>query len=169
MALLFLQRTCGNMFKLRDPSKDKLKSQSILKEQIKSNLICCIDGCSESISMFEGPGSDLLCREHQLKLVEYGGAGKIDRLHTLHRKWVCDDCGVDVSEQVRLKYPTLEETSPILFNRLCRNRVIGDHQIRQADGGDDSEGNIRSLCLNCNSDKTILNEDWRKGNNHGSN
>lgn len=41
--------------------------------------------------------------------------------------------------------------------------MIADHQKRQADGGDDSAENIRSLCLNCNSDKTILNEDWRKG------
>ncbi len=164
MVSLFLTKTCGNMSKLRDPGKDKLKSQAILKEQVRLNRICCMDGCNSLLSMFEGPGGDLLCRDHQLKLVEYGGAGKIDRLHTLHRKWICDDCGVDVSEQVRQKYPTLEETSPVLFNRLCRNRIIGDHQIRQADGGDDSEENIRSLCLNCNSDKTILNEDWRKGN-----
>ena len=57
----------------------------------------------------------------------------------------------------------METANPILFNRLCRNRIIGDHQVRQADGGDDSEGNIRSMCLNCNSDKTIISEDWRKG------
>ena len=151
------------MTKLRDPNKDKLKSQGILKQQIRSNQTCCMDGCNNPLTMFEGPGSDLLCREDQLKLVEYGGAGKIDRLHTLHRKWICDDCGVDVSEQVRLKYPNMEQDNPVLFNRLCRNRIIGDHQIRRADGGDDSEGNIKSFCLNCNSDKTIINEDWRKG------
>ena len=148
----------------RDPSKDKLKSHGVLKEQTRLKAVCCMDGCSNALSIFEGPGSDVLCRDHQLKLVEYGGVGKIDRLHTLHRKWVCDDCGVDVSAEVRKKYPTLETDNPKLFNRLCRNRIIADHQVRQADGGDDSEGNIRSLCLNCNSDKTILNEDWRKGN-----
>jgi HNH endonuclease len=147
----------------RDPSKDKLKSPSVLKEQVRMKLICYMDGCKNPISIFDGPGSDILCREHQLKLVEYGGPGKIDRLHTLHRKWVCDDCGVDVSEEVRKKYPTLETDNPKLFNRLCRNRMIADHQVRQADGGDDSNENIRSLCLNCNSDKTIINEDWRKG------
>lgn len=151
------------MTKLRDPDKDKRKSFGVLKEQARLQLKCCMDGCNNELSMFEGPGSDVLCREHQLKLVEYGGAGKIDRLHTLHRKWVCDDCGVDVSEQVRAKYPALEKENPVLFNRLCRNRIIGDHQIRRADGGNDSEENIRSLCLNCNSDKTILSEDWRKG------
>lgn len=152
------------MSKLRDPNKDKLKSQSVLKEQVRLKMMCSMDGCKNPLSIFEGPGSDILCREHSLKLVEYGGAGKIDRLHTLHRKWVCDDCGVDVSEQVRKKYPALEQDDPVMFNRLCRNRMIGDHQIRRADGGDNSEQNIRSLCLNCNSDKTILSEDWRKGN-----
>lgn len=151
------------MSKLRDPNKDKSKNLSVLKEQWRLNKMCCMDGCKSALTQYEGPGSDLLCREHQLKLVEYGGAGKIDRLHTLHRKWICDDCGVDVSEQVRVKYPTMETDNPKLFNRLCRNRMIGDHQVRRADGGDDSEGNIRSLCLNCNSDKTILSEDWRKG------
>lgn len=151
------------MYTLRDPNKDKLKGQSVLKEQIKKNLTCRMDNCKNSLTMFDGPGSDILCRDHQLKLVEYGGPGRLDRLHTLHRKWVCDDCGVDVSEQVRMKYPGMEEKDPVLFNRLCRNRIIGDHQVRQADGGNDSEDNIRSLCLNCNSDKTIINEDWRRG------
>ena len=149
---------------LRDPSKDQLKSHGVLKEQTRLKTLCCMDGCNNPLSIFEGPGSDILCRDHQLKLVEYGGVGKIDRLHTLHRKWVCDDCGVDVSAEVSNKYPTMETDNPKLFNRLCRNRIIADHQVRRADGGDDSEENIRSLCLNCNSDKTIINEDWRKGN-----
>ncbi len=151
------------MYTFRDPNKDSLKSQSVLKEQIKKSHTCRMDNCTNLLTMFDGPGSDLLCRDHQLKLVEYGGLGRLDRLHTLHRKWVCDDCGIDVSDQVRKKYPTIETDDPVMFNRLCRNRIIGDHQIRQADGGDDSEENIRSLCLFCNSDKTILNEDWRKG------
>jgi 5-methylcytosine-specific restriction endonuclease McrA len=151
------------MSKLRDPNKDKWKSWSVRIEQARLKKVCCADGCNNPLTQREGPGSDLLCREDQLKLVEYGGAGRLDRLHTLHRKWICDDCGIDVSEQVRQKHPTLEDDNPMLFNRLCRNRIIGDHQVRRADGGTDAEENIRSLCLNCNSDKTILNEDWRKG------
>lgn len=151
------------MTTFRNPNKDRLKSSSVLKEQIRSNQTCCMDGCNNPLTIFEGPGSDVLCRDDQLKLIEYGGPGKLNRLHTLHRKWICADCGVDVSEQVRLKYPGVEQENPKLFNRLCRNRIIGDHQIRQADGGDDSEENIKSYCLNCNADKTIINEDWRKG------
>ena len=157
------------MYTLRNPDKDRLKSQSILKEQIRQNALCRMDNCSNPLTMFEGPGSDLLCRDHQLKLVEYGGPGRLDRLHTLHRKWVCADCGVDVAAELRRKYPDMESDNPVLFNRLCRNRIIGDHQIRQADGGDHSETNIRSLCLNCNSDKTIINEDWRRGSENSQN
>jgi hypothetical protein len=152
------------MSKLRDPNKDKLKSQSVLTEQVRANRLCTVDGCKNPLTMFDGPGSDVLCRDHQLKLVEYGGAGKIDRPHTLHRQWVCAGCGKDVLAEVDKKYPGLKESNPALFNRLCRNRIIGDHIVRRADGGDDSEENLQSLCLDCNSDKTILNEDWRKGN-----
>ena len=39
--------------------------------------------------------------------------------------------------------------------------IIGDHIVRKVDGGPDTEENIQSLCLDCNSDKTILAEDWR--------
>lgn len=148
------------MFRLaRD---DKRKSAAVIKRQVLNKLICCIDGCDRPLTQFEGPGSDSLCRYHQLKQREYGGTGRIDRPHTFHRKWVCDHCGKDVSEEVRKKYPDMEGSDPITFNRLCRNRIIGDHIVRQADGGDDSEENLQSLCLDCNSDKTILNEDYRK-------
>lgn len=146
----------------RQPQDDKLKSLSVIKRQHESGATCSIPGCCNPISNMTGPGSDLLCREHQLQQREYGGPGRIDRPHTFHRKWVCAHCGKDVSLAVREKYPDLEEENPKLFNRLCRNRIIADHIVRKADGGDDSADNIQSLCLDCNSDKTILNEDWRK-------
>lgn len=147
---------------LRLPRDDKKKSAAVIKHQVNHRLICCLDGCDRPLSVYEGPGSDSLCRQHQIKQREYNGVGRLDRPHTFHRKWVCDHCGKNVLEEVRTKYPELEESDPIKFNRLCRNRIIGDHIVRQADGGDDSESNLQSLCLDCNSDKTILNEDFRK-------
>ena len=146
----------------RLPRDDKKKSAAVIKYQVNQGLICCLDGCDRPLSVYEGPGSNSLCRRDQLKQIEYNGVGRLDRPHTFHRKWVCDHCGKDVMQEVRNKYPELEEKDPIKFNRLCRNRIIGDHKIRQADGGDDSEDNLQSLCLDCNSDKTILNEDFRK-------
>jgi hypothetical protein len=150
------------MTTFRDPDKDKLKSQSVLKEQIKHNRTCSMDGCKNPLSVFEGPGSDLLCRECCLKLIEYGGVGRIDRLHTLHRSHICSKCGKDVKAEITRLYPGLEENNPELFNRLWRNRIIGDHIIRKADGGNDSAENIQSLCLDCNADKTIINEDYKR-------
>lgn len=148
------------MFRL--PHDDKRKSQSVIKKQLAQHLICCLDGCDNPLTHYEGPGSDSLCRKHQLKQREYGELGRLDRPHTFHRKWTCDHCGKNVADEVREKYPGMEETDPIKFNRICRNRIIGDHIIRQADGGDNSEQNLQSLCLDCNADKTILNEDYRK-------
>lgn len=145
----------------RKPEDDKLKSLTIIRRQHESGVTCSIPGCGNLISNMTGPGSDRLCREHQIQQREYGGPGRIDRPHTFHRKWVCDHCGKDVSAELRTKYPGLEEGNPKLFNRLCRNRIIADHIVRKADGGDDSKKNVQSLCLDCNSDKTILNEDWR--------
>jgi 5-methylcytosine-specific restriction endonuclease McrA len=148
------------MFRL--VSDDERKSPAIIKRQLKYKLVCCIDGCGKPISQMTGPGSDRLCRDHQVKQRDYGGVGRMDRPHTFHRKWVCDHCGKDVSEEVRKKFPEMEDQDPVTFNRLCRNRIIGDHIIRQADGGDNSKENLQSLCLDCNSDKTILNEDYKR-------
>jgi 5-methylcytosine-specific restriction endonuclease McrA len=148
------------MFRLA--SDDERKSPATIKRQLKYKLVCCIDGCGNPISQMTGPGSDRLCRDHQVNQIEYGRVGRMDRPHTFHRKWVCDHCGKDVSEEVRKKFPDLEASDPVTFNRLCRNRIIGDHIIRQADGGDNSKENLQSLCLDCNSDKTILNEDYKR-------
>ena len=138
------------------------KSQSQLKKELGKP--CSIPGCTNPLTHMEGPGSGVLCRDHQLKQREYGGMGRVDRPHTFHRKFVCDECSKDVSIEVDKKHPGLRESDPMLFNRLCRNRVIGDHIVRRSDGGQDTEDNIQTLCLDCNSDKTILNEDYRAGN-----
>lgn len=137
------------------------KSPRKLREQLEKGLTCTVEGCNDPLTQKTGPGSDKLCRKHQKNLREFGGPGRLDRPHTHHRKWICVDCGKDVQAEVRKKFPGVEE-DPALFSRLCRNRIVGDHIIRKADGGDDSEENIQSLCLDCNSDKTIMSEDWRK-------
>jgi 5-methylcytosine-specific restriction endonuclease McrA len=145
---------------MRDMIWDQPKSIGQMKKEL--GKCCSIPGCGKPLTHMQGPGSGVLCRDHQLKQREYGGMGRIDRPHTFHRKCICDHCGKDVAEEVRKKYPNIEEADPIVFNRLCRNRIIGDHIVRRADGGDDSEENLQSLCLDCDSDKTILNEDFRK-------
>ena len=137
------------------------KSPRKLKQQIEAGVSCTVEGCNMPLTQKTGPGQDMLCRKHQKNLREFGGTGRLDRPHTHHRKWTCDECGKNVQEEVRKKHPRIEEEDPALFSRMCRNRIIGDHIVRKVDGGPDTEENIQSLCLDCNSDKAILAEDWR--------
>jgi hypothetical protein len=123
--------------------------------------VCKIDGCGKPLTQFIGPGSERLCRDHQLNLREYDGAGRLDRPHTLNKKKFCEDCGYNPWEDTKWANYRYKEEDPELFNRLCRSRLIGDHHgDRRADGGDDSAENIKTLCLFCNADETILNEDY---------
>lgn len=148
---------------LRSPDQDKRKSAAQLKEQITRKIICSIDGCGEPLSMFTGPGGNQLCRKHQLQQREYGGPGRLDRPWTFHREGgICSHCGKNVIEEVNSKYPGLVDRDPVLFNKLWRNRIIADHIIRKADGGDHSKKNIQPLCLDCEADKTILGEDYMR-------
>ena len=68
---------------IRNPSKDKLKSNSVLKEQLTKP--CMLEDCDNTISIYDGPGSNVLCRDHQLECVEYGGMGKPERPWTFYR------------------------------------------------------------------------------------
>lgn len=144
---------------MRNLREDLPKSLSqIKKEQGKQ---CSIDGCSKPLTTMQGPGSGSLCREHQLKQIEYGGPGRSDRPHTFHRKQFCEVCGYNPYQDP--KYQSYKESDPDLFNRLCRAQLIGDHSvIRKVDGGTDTEDNIKTLCLSCDRDKTIVNEDYRR-------
>ncbi len=147
---------------MRYPEHDKMKSADVLMREM--GMVCTIPGCGKPLTHMQGPNSKIHCREHQLNDRAYGGMGRSDRPHTHHRKFVCDHCGTDAQEAVDSKYPGMKSKDPDLFYRLCRSRMIGDHIIRQADGGDDSADNIQSLCLCCNSDKSILSEDYRPAN-----
>ena len=83
---------------LRDPNKDKPKSTAQYLKETRVNSTCMLEDCNNPISTFEGPGSQVLCRAHQIECVEYGGMGKPDRPHTFYRNWVCDNCGYDPRE-----------------------------------------------------------------------
>lgn len=143
------------MIKSLDTDKPKTLTQ-LLKDQGK---LCTI--CNQPITHMQGYGQSLLCREHQLKSNKYNnGLGRLDRLYTFHRKHYCENCGYNPYEDSKYdKY----KTDLKLFNRLCRNQLVGDHQQRRSDGGSDCAENIKTYCLRCNADKTILSEDYKKG------
>jgi hypothetical protein len=153
------------MASLRDPNKDKLKSQSILKEQCRLQCKCKLEDCDNDITIFDGPGSDGYCREHQLQLVEYGGMGKAERPHTFYRDWVCVKCGYDCRKDPDI----LEIEDPWDQLVVMRTVMHGDHLHRKSDGGKDIAENIESLCCRCHMIKTAKEKDFRKGTKNGSN
>ena len=53
---------------IRDFNKDKPKSDKIIREQFDKK--CMLEDCDNTVSIYEGPGSNVLCREHQLECVE---------------------------------------------------------------------------------------------------
>lgn len=144
---------------MRNLNADKIKSPSQLTKEM--GRICTIDGCGQPITHMQGPGSAVLCREHQLKLREYGGMGRIDRPHTFHRDWVCEECGYNSLEDHRLS--SVEDE--MVKRRIARTLMHGDHNgKRKSDGGDDSAENVKCLCFVCHAVKTILEEDYMPGN-----
>lgn len=147
------------MSKLRDPAKDKLKSQGVLKEQYRLQCKCQLEDCNNDLTIFDGPGSDLYCREHQLQLTEYGGMGKADRPHTFYRGWICECCGYDPREDKQ--FDDIED--PFHKLRCMRGVMHGDHLERQADGGKDTADNIQTLCCRCHMIKTYKEKDYLKG------
>ena len=142
---------------MRNPSHDKMKTPAQLSKDLGNT--CTIPGCNKPLTHMDGPGSDSLCREHQLYQREYGGMGRLDRPHTFHRTWCCSECGYNALEDPRLADIEDEMTK----RRVARVLMHGDHHgERRADGGDDTAENIRSLCFVCHAKKTVLNEDYKK-------
>ena len=142
---------------MRDLKWDQPKALSQLKKE--QGKLCSVPGCDKHLTHMQGPGSGVLCRDHQIQQREYGGLGRYDRPHTFHRKWCCDECGTNVLEDPRLA----DIEDEMIKRRIARILMHGDHHNeRRADGGDDTAENIRSLCYVCHAKKTVLNEDYRK-------
>lgn len=147
---------------MREMLWDQPKSLAQQKKEL--GKVCSVHGCGKPLTHMKGPGSESLCREHQLGQIEYGGLGKIERPHSFHRGWVCDECGTNVLELPQLQDVTDEDKK----RQIARYLMHGDHQERQSDGGGHHAENIRSLCVVCHAKKTMLNEDYLKGNKPGN-
>jgi hypothetical protein len=147
------------MVKIRNRSQDKQKSNAVLKIQFASGYTCKLEDCDKPLSQYEGPGSNCLCRDHQLQTVEYGGMGKPERPSTFYRNWVCECCGYDPREDATI----LVIEDPFDQLRVMRGVMHGDHIERKSDGGADSAKNIQTLCCRCHMIKTYKEKDYLKG------
>ena len=142
---------------LRDPNKDKPKSTAQYLKETRVNSTCMLEDCNNPISTFEGPGSQVLCRAHQIECVEYGGMGKPDRPHTFYRNWVCDNCGYDPRED-DLRFGHVENEYDKF--RAMRGVMHGDHIHLKSQGGSNAKENIRSLCVLCHMAKSYIEKDY---------
>jgi len=141
---------------IRNPDKDKFKSSAVLTEQQIKASTCMLQDCDNKLSMYEGPGSQVLCRQHQLECVEYGGMGKPERPHTFYRGWECTTCGYDPREDT-LRF---NHEDPFIQNRAMRGVMHGDHIHLKSQGGADTQDNINTLCVLCHMAKTYLEGDF---------
>ena len=140
----------------------KRKNGTKLKEQIENNLCCKLEFCTNTLTLFEGPGAKHLCEEHQLQQREFGGMGRLDRPWTFSREWSCGWCGYSPKDDPFFDNPPVPFDSEVHKNQVMRSTLIGDHLTRKVDGGGHGKDNVQTLCQTCNSKKTSLFKDFVK-------
>lgn len=148
---------------MREFKYDQPKSLAQIRKEL--GLTCKHENCSKPLTNMLGPGSNSFCREHQLKLTEYGGYGRAGRLHTFHRSDVCECCGQDINEDPRWEKAqtffgiVLTEDQK---HEIKRRYNHGDHDFRKADGGNDTDENTNAFCSFCHWVKTVIKNDGRR-------
>jgi hypothetical protein len=144
------------MAKLLDKDNRKMKSPGVLREQYNRGAKCMLEDCDNDLSIFDGPGGNILCEEHQLECVEYGGMGKPERPHTFYRGWECNTCGYDPREDPEI----ISIEDPYHQVRVARGVMHGDHIKLKSHGGSDTEDNINTLCCRCHMIKSYKEKDY---------
>lgn len=137
---------------MRDLGIDIPKTGVALAKALSST--CQVDGCNTMLSPFTGPGSDTLCRDHQMHLHEYGGFSKAAKPYTIGKTSVCEECGFDA-----LEHPAIVAIEdPIMKNRAVRMIITTDH----IDGNhsNNSLTNLIHICNICHNVKTIVSGDY---------
>ena len=142
---------------LRDSNKDQAKSTAQYLKETRVISTCMLEDCNNPLSTFEGPGSKILCREHQVECSEYGGMGKPERPHTFYRGWVCTTCNYDPRED-ELRF--VHVTDPFIRNRAMRGVMHGDHIQLKSKGGSNTADNIATSCCLCHMAKTYIEGDF---------
>jgi hypothetical protein len=150
-----LQRT-------RNPNKDiKYKVISEMRKLIK----CELDGCDNPLTHYQGPGSQSLCREHQLRLRDYGGPARRDRPWTFWKKDHCEDCGhtphKDNNKIRELKEPTSKILGMMMLH-VDHIKAGGKDKRNKEAKGVNHPKNLVTLCQECHMLKTYLSGDHIK-------
>lgn len=137
----------------RDPNLDQLKEGKHLSNARKHR--CATTGCNKFLTAYQGPGSETLCRDHQLGLSDYGGMGKLQKEHSHSRKDRCEGCGYAPAEDPRVT--AIQDLK--IRNQAIRALLDVDHM--DGNHGNNDPANLRTLCKICHGIKTIVNQDHR--------
>lgn len=112
---------------------------------------CNLIWCNNPRTKYKGEGHSL-CEEHQAKMREYGGTGRLDRPWTFNKKHTCERCGYDPMTHHDVKSIKDE----LVKFRFAMRLLVVDHITPQRDGGTDAPDNVQTLCLHCNEMKTAF-------------
>lgn len=144
--------------RLRLPEDDKRKSRRAIEKQLAEGKSCVV--CEKPITQMTGPGSDRLCRKHQLESVEYkNGQGKASRPYLFHRVTACVICGYSPTEDPDVtKYKN--QLDEVEYSRMLRsllevNHINGNHY-------DHSPENCETLCTKHHRIISIANKHYKK-------
>jgi hypothetical protein len=128
--------------------------------RVQKNLTCQLSGCTNHRTLYKGPGQSKLCREHQLKLREYGGPGRLDRPWTFWKKDKCETCGHDPSKNPLIKHEP-KQVRKILGSMMLDvdhiDSTLGDRFDIQSEMNNPK--NLQTLCKECHSIKTLYEGD----------
>jgi len=139
-----------------------------MKKTTTPKRCCTLVWCNNPRTMYKGTG-EALCEEHQRKMRIYGGKGRVDRPWTFNAKDTCAECGYDPNTHPMVI--KAREKNKLVADCLASGKLIIDHIIPQRDAWilpKDHEfygnmihapGNCKTLCLDCNDNKTMLSGD----------
>ena len=146
-------------YKARNPDRDI--EYKVISE-MRATTQCVLDGCTSPLTHFQGPGSLQLCREHQLRLREYGGPGRLDRPYTFWKKDYCESCGRHPSKDnpriAEMKEPMRTVVGRMML-QVDHKKVGGQNKYSKQATGVNHPKNLLTLCAECHQLKTYKNSD----------
>jgi hypothetical protein len=144
--------------RLRLPEDDKRKSRSAIEKQLAEGKSCV--ACNKPVTQMTGPGSNRLCREHQLESVEYkNGQGKASRPYLFHRGTACVICGYSPAEDPEvIKYK--DKLDEVEYSRMLRSLLEVNH--KNGNHYDNDSENCETLCTKHHRIISIANKHYKK-------
>lgn len=144
----------------RNPNDD-VKMGSNVIDYRTFNTSCTLPGCTDHLTVYKGPGSNSLCRKHQLMQREYGGHGRLDRPYTFWKKEYCEDCGhspMKHNKQIKALPQPYRQILGMMMLHVDHLEVGGKSKYAKGHGVN-HPSNLKTLCQECHMLKTYTSGD----------